>query len=104
MTYRQGQREDPRPAAREIDLLNRALELRAGAGEWSEVGELMARRDGLLSVLDEADKAEAFEKTLRANENLLFHASADRAQAAERLDAFRQRRTLDAFYKRNSGA
>lgn len=104
MAYRNEQGEGRRPATQEIDALNRALELRAGAGEWSEVGELMARRDGLLSVLDDADKAEAFERTLRSNENLLFHASADRAQAAERLDAFRQRRTLDDFYRRNSGA
>ena len=94
---------DSRAAAEEIDALNRELELCASAGQWSGFGELMARRDRLLSSLAAADRAEAFEKTLRCNENLIVHAAADRAQAAERLDAFRQRRTLDAFYERNSG-
>ncbi len=80
------------PLAAEIADLHRNLEILAQDGKWSELADVMQRRDELLHTVTDIDRAILFSAAVRSNERLLKLAQADRQAVAHQLSSLRRSR------------
>jgi len=92
-----------RSARSAIDALHATLRRRAEVGEWAEFSRLLAERQCLLQNVSPDERRDVYEAALEANDLLIEKARADRAAAAERIQALKKQKNLDAYYESIAG-
>jgi len=76
---------------------------RAELGEWAEFSRLLAERQRLLQNVSPDERRDVYEAALEANDLLIEKARADRAAAADRIQALKKQKNLDAYYESIAG-
>jgi len=86
-----------------IEALHETMRERAGAGQWSAFGHLLAERNRLLGDVEAGARRAVYESVLEVNRLLLDQARNDRRATSDRLHALKKQQSLEGYYQSNGG-